>query len=325
MRALLVALGVAVSLAVGWLLGASGLLPGRAAREGGGARRAPIRAGVPDAREVERLRLEAARVPALEAENSALKERVAELGGGQDDARVETEAPAPGEGEEELAPGTRLPDGSIVGGAQWPPMFVRTATGYVEQLMSEFLDEAKLDPAQEQRLRTELHQRIGSVMELSAAFTNGDLTGDETYERMTAIAQGGRGRLLELLDDAQAETYRRFERKLVDRMHDQIVHGEMVTLDAELHLDPDQEAKVRAVISDRWRRVQQRIATPVPNVMFKPIRRQADADIYRDTAAAVRALLTPDQQARFDREEQQADQAVFTYRAMLVPKVPETR
>jgi hypothetical protein len=303
------------------LLGAVvGFLLGYAGREGFGrtggdratatdradSRRAPLT--VAEAAELQR---KARQAEALRAENEALRDQVARLV-----PSPETEQAAPGE-----VPGSRRKDGSIVGGARWPPQFMRTATAYVDQMFSQFIKEANLTPEQERRLREGLSVRITDIMQLSADFTNGDLTADELYERAEAVSQVGLEDLINLLDDGQMKVYDKFFGRTKTMIRDQVVHNEMTHLKAELKLDSEQEKHVRRIVNERYQRVQDKHGNPVPNIMFKPIRRAGDSEIYDETAVEIRKYLTPDQTRRFDREERVAVESLFAYRSFLVPKV----
>ena len=83
-------------------------------------------------------------------------------------ARTHTEVREPGgsEGGEKPAPdapevpGTRRPDGTIVGGATWTPIQSRLAIGYLEGQMNLFFADANLTEFQKQKLREEMTQRI---------------------------------------------------------------------------------------------------------------------------------------------------------------------
>ncbi|MDH3591243.1 MAG: hypothetical protein OER88_05155, partial [Planctomycetota bacterium] len=111
--------------------------------------------------------------------------------------------------EEDLPPGTRRKNGTIVGGAEWTPMVRETALGFLDTMLKEFLKEANLHPDQEQRLRAEMDTRISEAMQISASFLNGDVTGDEAYERMGIMARDGRTMLGTVLDERQMEIYRK--------------------------------------------------------------------------------------------------------------------
>jgi hypothetical protein len=95
----------------------------------------------------------------------------------------------------------------------------------------------------------------------------------------------------------------------------------MTNLNAELKLDPEQQKHVRRIVTERYQRVQDKHGNPIPNIMFKPIRRATDSEIYDETAIEIRKYLTPDQARRFDREERVAVESLYAYRSFLVPKV----
>jgi hypothetical protein len=270
------------------------------------SRRAPLT--VAEAAELKR---KARQAEVLLQENEALREQVARL---TRPAAIEEILP-----EEE--PGSRRKDGTIVGGARWPPQFMRTATAYVDQMFSQFIEEANLTPEQERRLREGLSIRITDIMQASADFTNGDLTADELYARAEEVSKTGLDDLTNLLDDGQMKVYDKFFGRTKTMIRDQVVHNEMTNLKAELKLDPEQEKHVRRIVTERYQRVQEKHGNPIPNIMFKPIRRAADGEIYDETATEIRKYLTADQSRRFDREERVAHEALFAYRSFLVPKV----
>jgi hypothetical protein len=101
-----------------------------------------------------------------------------------------------------------------------------------------------------------------------------------------------------------------------------IVSNEMTTLRQELKLDPEQERLIRPIVEERYRRVQDRISTPIPNFMFKPIRRKGDAAIYEETSKAMRQYLRPEQRAAYDATDAAMATAIHGFRQNLVPKPP---
>jgi hypothetical protein len=258
------------------------------------------------AEEVFELRAKGERVDLLRAENERLREELKRI--------------APATAEEELPPGSRREDQSIVGGARWSDNFTRLATGFLDAMIAEFIKEANLSPEQERRLMDELHVRVGQILAVTADFTNGDIDGDRAYEQLNILAEEGHKFVRGLLDDKQLETYFRFESGVKEFMQQQVVHNEMATLSAELNLDSEQARHIQALVEDRYGRAQERLSVTLPNVMFKLIRREADSDIYTETGKAIRQYLRPDQAAAFDRAEQKALSAPFLFRSMLVPK-----
>jgi len=218
------------------------------------------------------------------------------------------------------APGTRLADGRIVGGARWNDTFVRLSTGFLDTLINGFIRDAKLTTEQERRLRETVRESAQKIMQVSADFTNGDLEGDAAYEKLQVLGEEAETRVSELLDDDQVETFRKFRSSLRGILHQQIVSNEMATLKSTLGLDADQEKRILAIVEERYRRVGEQLTTPIPNVYFKPLRRGKDAPIYEETANAIRGLLSPDQRMRFDAWEKQAPTAPYQYREQLAPK-----
>ncbi len=306
MKSRSVALLMAVAAVAGFLAGRMG--------EGEGARgparsvleSAPRGSVTIPAADLESFREREARQAALVAENERLKAQVAAL---------EPE-PAPAE----PPPGTRREDGSIVGGGKWSKQFVQTATGFMELMLTQFLAEAKLTPEQERRLREEMRLRIADALQLGADFTNGDITGDQTYAKMLEVYGVAGKQIANILDDRQLEVYRAYEGRVKQQVQQQIVMSEMAGLRSELALDPEQEKQVKEIIEERWRRVQAAVPTAIPNILFKPVRREADAAIYEETATQIRDWLRPEQKPAFDRFEKSAPEAPHTYRNMLLPK-----
>jgi len=231
-----------------------------------------------------------------------------------DDAAPAPEAPPAEE------PGTRRADGTIVGGAKWPPATRLLAIGYLSGPVEDFFRKANLTETQKQRLRAELEQRIGDVMQLAADYANGDLDGDKLYDELGKVVTKGRSAATEVLDDRQLGIYSDFEKGIGEFNRSNIVQNEMATLRQELQLDREQERLMKPIIEERYRRVQERFSAPIPNFMFKPIRRDADKDIYEETGKAVREYLTPEQKALFDAADAKAATAIFDYRSLLVPK-----
>jgi hypothetical protein len=253
--------------------------------------------------------LEAAveRAKALEAENRQLR------------AELPESAPAPEAAPAEV-PGTRRADGTIVGGARWQPATRLLAIGYLSGPVEDFFRRANLTDGQKQRLRSELEDRIGDVMQLAADYANGDIDGDALYDELGKVVTKGRGVAAQVLDDKQLAVYSEFESGIGAFNRTNIVQNEMATLRQELSLDREQERLIRPLVEDRYRRVQERFAAPIPNFMFKPIRRPKDQDIYDDTGKEIRSYLTSEQTALFDAADAKAATAIFDYRSLLVPK-----
>jgi hypothetical protein len=219
-------------------------------------------------------------------------------------------------------PGTVRPDGTIVGGASWAPYTRLMAVSFFLGRVDEFFADANLTDHQKQLLKAELEQRITDVMQAAADFTNGALDGDATYEKLADVVTKGRAAAAQVLDDRQMGKMQEFERGIGDFNRTNIVNNELTTLRKELGLDSEQERLVRPMIEERYRRVQERFGAPLPNFMFKPIRRQADKDIYDETGQAIREYLRPEQKAAFDAADAKAATAIFEYRSLLVPKPP---
>ena len=74
------------------------------------------------------------------------------------------------------------------------------------------------------------------------------------------------------------------------------------------------------VVEERYRRIDESLNTPIPNVFFKPLRREMDAEVYEQTAGEIRTILTPEQKAAFDKWEARAPEGPYQYRTQLIPK-----
>jgi hypothetical protein len=308
-RALLFFLCVGVAGVAGYLLGSR---DGRA-RTGEWTefrRRRPTRRLVEiPADELARVQQRVARADALEDENERLRLRLDRL---EPDAARDAEPPA----------GSRRPDGTIVGGARWSKMTTTLAAGFLDGMVEQFFREANLTEDQRQRLRAEMEVRVGQVMQTAADFVNGDATADQAYDTLNTIAVESRAMLGTVLDPKQYAVYQRFEKQMVGFVHDNVVNNEMATLRSDLDLDPAQEKKVRAIVEERYRRVQERLNAPLPNMFFKPMRRARDRDIYADTGDRIREFLRPEQVAAFDVVEGKAPTALYAYRNLLIPRAP---
>jgi hypothetical protein len=231
-----------------------------------------------------------------------------------------TELEPPDPGEARLEPGTRLPDGRIVGGATWTDSFVRLATGFIDSIINGFVRDAKLSTEQERRLREVVRAEAARFTQVSADFTNGDIGGDGAYERIEQLAVEARQKVRQLLDEDQLESFERFQGNIRNIMRHQIVHNEMATLKSTLGLDSEQEKRVLKIVEERYRRIDESLNTPIPNVFFKPLRREKDAEVYEQTADEIRTVLTPEQKAAFDKWEAEAPAEPFQYRTQLIPK-----
>lgn len=259
-------------------------------------------------REVERTQLTLSnRLREMRKENEQLRERL---------AIHEPETPD----EQSAEPGTRLADGTIVGGARWNEGFNRLATGFLDTMLSNFIRDAQLSPQQERRVRSLILKESANFLQVSADFTNGDIDGEEAYEQLEGLSADLRSKVGEMLDDEQRANFGNLQRGIRTMLRDQIVHNEMATLKSTLRLDSDQEKKILAIVRGRYRRVEDKTNIPIPNVFFKPLRRDSDKPIYDETADAIRAVLDAEQIVNYDRFEAAAPQAPFQYRSQLVSK-----
>ncbi|MHC4971952.1 MAG: hypothetical protein ACYTG3_06440 [Planctomycetota bacterium] len=309
MRALLFFLCVAVAGFAGYLLGSRDATGHTSEQVDHRRPRPPRRLIEIPAEELARVQQRVARADALEADNERLRERLEKL------------APAATE-DGELPVGNRRPDGTIVGGARWSKMTTTLALGFLDGMVEQFFRDANLTETQRQRLRAEMQKRVGEVMQTAADFVNGDLTADQAYAALDTIATDSRAMLATVLDDKQIGVYRNFEKQMTGFVHNNVVTNEMATLRKELDLDPEQEKKVRAIVEERYRRVQGRLNAPLPNMFFKPMRRERDRDIYAQTGDEIRRFLRPEQVAAFDQVESKAPTALYAYRTLLIPKGP---
>jgi hypothetical protein len=312
MRALLVALAVVVAGTTGYLVGRSeGREKGRAApRTDYETARSERRVVTLPADELIQLREYQERSVSLDAEVRALRARLQKL--------EPTDAPA--DQPEALPVGSRRPDGTLVGGARWSPMTQNMALGFLDSWVSGFFLEAELTEDQKQRLRAEMEKRIGDAMQITADFINGDVSPDQAYAFLDALAKDGRKTVGGLLDARQIDLYHKFERGVGGFVHTNVVNTELTTLRKELGLDPEQEKKIRPLVEQRYRLVQERLNAPIPNMFFRPVRRELDDDIYARTGTEIRTHLTPEQAAAFDSVEKGANNVFDEYRSLLVPK-----
>jgi len=307
MNRLVLAAAVLVAGTVGFLIGRAAPAAGRADR---GSAEAPVRhaerreVSMPTSR-AQALEREAAEAATLRAENARLLERIAALEPKTDDA---------------LPDGSRRKDSSIVGGARWSTVFRRTATAFLDTYLDNFIKEAHLTAEQQHRLRAEMHTRVGQAMAITADFTNGDIEGGRAYELLEIATGDGVNTLSGILDPEQLKVYGRFENSIKDMLHGQVVNNEMAALNAELDLNPEQARNIRAIVNDRWTQVGRNLRTGIPNVMFKPIRRATDREIFRKTADRIGQYLSASQQAAFREVEQNAAALPYQFRTMLVPK-----
>jgi hypothetical protein len=252
------------------------------------------------------------RAEALAAENARLATELAALQpeGGRD--------PAAGA---DLPRGTRRPDGTIVGGATWSPLTKIMAVGFLDREVMRFFEQADLTEHQRTRLRAEMETRIGGVMQIAADLINGDLSGDDAYAKLADTAAEGRSAVRKVLDEKQYALYERFESGMGDYIRENVVSAEAAGLRQRLSLDAEQERNVARILEARYRRVQDRLGAPIPNMFFKVLRRESDGDIYTETAAEIAGYLRPEQVPLFHEAEANAMPALQEeYRKMLIPK-----
>ena len=257
----------------------------------------------------------------LEQTQLTLSDRLRVLREENEELRERLEAHEPdGADVDEPAPGTRLPDGTIVGGARWNDAFNRLAAGFLDSMLSGFIRNAELSPQQERRVRSLILKESGKFLQVSADFTNGDIDGDTAYEQLEILGADLRSKVGEMLDDEQRANFGNLQQGIRGILRSQIVHNEMATLKSALALDPDQEKKVLAIVEARYKRVEEGTTIPIPNVFFKPLRRERDKPIYDETSDAIRAILSAEQRAKYDEFESKAPEAPAQYRPQLVPK-----
>jgi hypothetical protein len=254
-------------------------------------------------------------------EREALQSQLREARAATEQLRTRLQRYEPPEGETVAPePGTRLADGTIVGGARWNDGFNRLASGFLDSMLGTFIQQAKLSPEQERRVRSLILKESGKFLQVSADFTNGDVDGEAAYEQLEGLSADLRAKVGEMLDEQQRANFGTLQQGIRNIMRSQVVHNEMATLKSTLEIDPDQEQKILAIVEERYRRVEEGTTIPIPNVFFKPLRRERDQPIYDETADAIRAILTAEQAARFNQFESQAPDAPFLYRAQLVPR-----
>ena len=165
-----------------------------------------------------------------------------------------------------------------------------------------------------------MHVHIGQAMDVTADFTNGDIDGDRCYELLEVATGDGVNSLSGILDPDQLKVYGKFETSVKAMLHDQVVNAEMTSIRADLNLNPEQAKKIRTIVEERWAQVGRELRTGIPNVMFKPIRRPRDREIFEKTAAEISQYLDASQQAAFLEAEKKAAAAPYQFRTMLVPK-----
>jgi len=257
----------------------------------------------------------------LESTQLTLSERLRELRKENEQLREQLTTDSPPTGEEpEAEPGTRLADGTIAGGARWNDGFNRLATGFLDTMLSRFIRDAKLSPQQERRVRSLILKESGKFLQVNADFTNGDIDGEEAYEQLEGLSADLRSKVGEMLDNEQRANFGNLQTGIRSMLRDQIVHNEMATLKSTLRLDSEQEKKILAIVRDRYQRVEDKVNIPIPNVFFKPLRRDSDKPIFDETAEAIRAVLDAEQVVNYDRFESEAPKAPFAYRSQLVAK-----
>jgi len=285
----------------------------RGGRGGGGE--AGARAPSPAAFRAQAVALEEARDAAarLVEENAGLRRRIEEV------EREKAEGPAAG-GEASPARGTRLPDGRIVGGAKLPDTMLQAMLSYLENELRSFLRDAKLTPAQEARVRALYDQSMRGVVQGIVDVVNGDLEPDAAYEAYAAMAREGFGGLREVLDGEQYAVFERFEKGMRDWNLGNVVSGDLQMLRSRLEMDSEQEKLIAPLVRERYDLVQAQIPFPIPNLLFRPIRRNQDRLIYEESARKIRALLRPDQAALFDAIESDPHADLHRFRSQLVPR-----
>jgi len=250
-----------------------------------------------------------------------LSNRLRALRKEHEELREKLERYEPPEGVETASePGTRLADGTIVGGARWNDAFNRLASGFLDTMLSSFIRKANLSPQQERRVRSLILKESSRFMQVSADFTNGDIDGEGAYEQLEGLSTDLRAKVGEMLDDEQRANFGGLQQGIRDILRNNIVHNEMATLKSTLGLDSDQEKRILKIVEERYTRVEDGTTIPIPNVFFKPLRRDSDKPIYAETAGAIRAILNAEQVAKYDRFESKAPEAPFLYRPELVAK-----
>jgi len=149
---------------------------------------------------------------------------------------------------------------------------------------------------------------------------NGDVEPDAAYEGYAGMATEGYRRLREVLDSEQFAIFERFEKGMRDWNVGNVVSGDVQMLRSRLDLDREQEKLIAPLVRERYEQVQAQIPFPLPNLLFRPVRRNADRLVYEESARKIRAHLRPDQAAAFDALEADPHADLFRFRSQLVPR-----
>ncbi|MGH7162896.1 MAG: hypothetical protein ACREID_05385, partial [Planctomycetota bacterium] len=197
---------------------------------------------------------------------------------------------------------------------------VQMAVGFLDTFLAEFLKEAELTEQQTRAIQALYEQNVRDALQVIADVTNGDLSPDQAYQMFEAMIGAGQTALRAHLDGTQYDVYGKLEKNVKEYIVTNVVSTEMASLRDELRLDGEQQKRVQELIRERYDRVQAKLSSSIPNIFFRPIRRESDRDIYEETARRIKELLRPEQGEAFDRYEQAAAGAYYTNRLLLVPK-----
>jgi len=194
------------------------------------------------------------------------------------------------------------------------------AVGFLDTFLAQFVAEAKLTPAQEARVRAEYQRSVREALQILADTINEDLTPDQAYERYAALTSQGLQGLRQVLDGEQYAVFERFQKGTKAFVAENVISREVATLRERLELDADQEKRVAAIVRERYETLDAALPHPIPNMFFKPLRREADRAVYEETARRMREALTAAQLPAFERLEADPMAPLRELRNQLVPR-----
>ena len=144
----------------------------------------------------------------------------------------------------------------------------------IEWLLEEFKRDQGIDLTKDQqtRLREEVRRNAPRFVQLTADFLKGDLTGDQVFERAQTQVAEVEKTVRSMLGDEQYAVFERYKDSVRGILKTQLLHGELAAHKSELDLDPEQEARIKALLDERYSRIQERVGIPLPNVLLQPIR-----------------------------------------------------
>ncbi len=211
--------------------------------------------------------------------------------------------------------------GVPAGGARWANAILLPSLAFLETYLKRFLTAANIREDQEEAVRASYERVSRMAMQGMADYVNANEDADKLYEKFEDMFQKENAQFESLLEPEQYKKYGEFVGVFSKEINEGVIRNEVQNLRVHLELDPEQERVIARIVRERYDAIGGKLTHGIPNMFFKPVRRQADQSIYEETARRIREHLRPGQIGTFDKLEKQGGvpAAFESYRQSLVP------